>query len=124
MTPQLSDGLAHLSNNPAASLTQHLTTLSVSMKSPTPAAVSIPTAMAQPIYVLAMTAMQPLPSVGVDNLSIRAGGDSSDDTTNGGFNPVVLAGGKFYAPFAISNLADSTIEDFLTNNPDNDAAMR
>ncbi len=60
----------------------------------------------------------------VDTLSIRAGGSSSDDTAGGDFNPVVLAGGKFYAPFAISNLDGSTPEDFLTNNPTNDAAVR
>ncbi len=58
----------------------------------------------------------------LDNFVIRTGGNVDNDTTNDRFNPVILSGGKFYAPFIIANLSDTSPEDFLTNNPNNDAA--
>ncbi|MEM8503498.1 MAG: DUF4394 domain-containing protein [Cyanobacteria bacterium P01_D01_bin.1] len=58
----------------------------------------------------------------LENLVIRAGGDRN--ATSSSFNPVVVTGGKFYAPFIIANLSDTTPEDFLTNNPDNSAATQ
>ena len=58
----------------------------------------------------------------LDNLVIRAGGDRN--TSSNSFNPVIVAGGKFYAPFIIANLSDTTPEDFLTNNPENSAATQ
>ena len=60
----------------------------------------------------------------LDNFVIRTGGSPDNDTTNDSFNPVVLTGGKFYAPFIIANLGDTTPEDFLTNNPNNSAATQ
>ena len=57
----------------------------------------------------------------VNNFDIRTGGNASDDTSQAGFGTVSLDGG-FYAPFLIANLGSATPEDFLTNNPDNDAA--
>ena len=60
----------------------------------------------------------------LDNFVIRTGGNPGNDTSDDSFNPVVLTGGKFYAPFIIANLGDATPEDFLTNNPNNDAAER
>ena len=58
----------------------------------------------------------------LDDLVLRAGGNPDDDTANDSLDPVVLAGGKFYAPFLIANLGMTTPEDFITNNPTNDAA--
>lgn len=51
-------------------------------------------------------------------------GSGNNNTSDDSFNPVLLAGGKFYAPFIIANLGDITPEDFLTNNPNNDAAQQ
>lgn len=56
------------------------------------------------------------------NFDIRTGGDSDDNTSRDGFGTVSLAGGTFYAPFLIANLGSATPEDFLTNNPNNNAA--
>ncbi len=58
----------------------------------------------------------------VDNFAIRTGGDMSDNTTNENFSPVLVSGGKFYAPFIIANLGNNTVEDFLGANPGNEAA--
>ena len=60
----------------------------------------------------------------LDNFAIRTGGRANDNTSDDSFNPVLLAGGTFYAPFIIANLGDTTPEDFLTNNPNNSAAVR
>ena len=56
------------------------------------------------------------------NIDILTGGSTSNDTTQASFGNVSLRGGTFYAPFLIANLGNATPEDFLTNNPDNEAA--
>jgi len=60
----------------------------------------------------------------LSNFAIRTGGNPNDNTSDDSFNPVLLNGGTFYAPFIIANLGDATPEDFLTNNPNNSAAER
>jgi trimeric autotransporter adhesin len=58
----------------------------------------------------------------VSDFTIRAGGNASNDTTPANFGNVFLTGDKFYTPFVIANLGNSTPEDFLTKNPNNQAA--
>ncbi|AFY92485.1 DUF4394 domain-containing protein [Chamaesiphon minutus] len=60
----------------------------------------------------------------VNNVNIRAGGNPSNDTTPTNFGNVFLTGGKFYAPFVIANLGNLTPEDFLAQNPNNQAATK
>jgi trimeric autotransporter adhesin len=60
----------------------------------------------------------------VKDVNIRAGGNASNDTTPANFGNVFLTGGKFYTPFAIANLGNSTPEDFLARNPNNQAATK
>ena len=60
----------------------------------------------------------------VNNFNIRAGGNISNDTTPTNFGNVFLTGGKFYMPFIIANLGNSTPEDFLAKNPNNQAATK
>ena len=60
----------------------------------------------------------------VSNFEIRTGGNDSDNTSQAGFGTVSLDGGAFYAPFLIANIGGATPEDFLTNNPNNDAAAQ
>jgi trimeric autotransporter adhesin len=60
----------------------------------------------------------------VKDVNIRAGGNASNDTTPTSFGNVFLTGGKFYAPFVIANLGNSTPEDFLAQNPNNQAATK
>jgi hypothetical protein len=58
----------------------------------------------------------------VSDFTIRTGGNASNDTTSANFGNVFLTGDKFYAPFVIANLGNSTPEDFLLKNPNNQAA--
>ena len=60
----------------------------------------------------------------VDNFTIRTGGNISNDTTPTNFGNFFLTGGKFYAPFIIANLGNSTPADFLAKNPNNQAATK
>ncbi|WP_373538628.1 DUF4394 domain-containing protein [Chamaesiphon sp.] len=60
----------------------------------------------------------------VDNFTIRTGGNISNDTTPTNFGNVFLTGGKFYMPFVIANLGNSTPADFLAKNPNNQAATK
>ncbi len=60
----------------------------------------------------------------VNNISIRAGGNVSNDTTSANFGNVFLTGGKFYMPFVIANLGNSTPAEFLAKNPNNQAATK
>jgi trimeric autotransporter adhesin len=60
----------------------------------------------------------------VDNFTIRAGGNVSNDTTSANFGNVFLTGDKFYTPFVIANLGNSTPEEFLAKNLNNQAATR
>lgn len=57
----------------------------------------------------------------LDGFALRVGGDTSNNTRASEFDAVVQ-GGKFYAPFAIANAGDLTVEEFLAINPNNDAA--
>jgi trimeric autotransporter adhesin len=60
----------------------------------------------------------------VKDVNIRAGGNASNDTTPTNFGNVFLTGGKFYAPFVIANLGNLTPEEFLAQNPNNQAATK
>jgi trimeric autotransporter adhesin len=60
----------------------------------------------------------------VNNFTIRTGGNVSNDTTPTNFGNVFLTGGKFYVPFVIANLGNSTPADFLAKNPTNQAATK
>ncbi|MBE9215232.1 DUF4114 domain-containing protein [Plectonema cf. radiosum LEGE 06105] len=58
----------------------------------------------------------------LDGIAIRLGGNPNNDTTAATFGDVIIQGGKSYAPFAIANAGNLSVQEFLRINPNNNAA--